>query len=126
MRPIRTFGFRPACVVSALALAACSAWQPLALDLGATRPAKLPYALRVTHLDGSLTTLLAPFIRGDSLHGRIVRDTLSIALNEIRRLDHDAFSIPRTAGLVISVPTAFAIAYLIHCGDNRCGLQLPE
>lgn len=111
------------CCVSALALAACSTWRPFAETVDATRPAGLPYALRVTRADGSRTTLLAPFIRGDSLHGRVLRDTLSVPLDRVARLEQDRFSIGRSVALVLALPAAFVVVYLIHCRDGRCHPQ---
>ena len=118
---VRSFGLRPLCYVTALALAACSTWRPFAEGLDPTRPTRLPYALRVTRVGGSRTTLLAPFIRGDSLHGRFLRDTLSIPLTEIQGLEQDRFSVGRSVALVLALPAAFVVVYVIRCGDNRCG-----
>ena len=120
---VRSFGLQFLWCVSALALAGCSAWQPFAEGLGPTGPAKLPYALRVTRVDGSRTTLLAPFVRGDSLHGRVLRDTLSMPLNEVQHVEQDRFSVTRSAALVLAVPVAFLLVYAIHCRDNRCSPQ---
>ena len=123
MRFLPTVGLRPLCCLAALALAACSSWRPFAEGLDQTRPTRLPYALRVTRLDGSRTTLLGPFLRGDSLHGRVLRDTLSVPLREVRRLEQDRFNITRSVALVLAVPTAFLVVYLIECRDNRCTPQ---
>jgi hypothetical protein len=123
MRVVRSFGLQLLWCLSALGLAGCSAWQPLAGGLGPTRPAKLPYALRVTRIDGSRSTLLAPFVRGDSLHARVLRDTLSMPLDEVQRVEQDRFSVTRSAALVLAVPVAFLLAYAIHCRDNRCSPQ---
>ena len=120
---VRIFGLRPLCCVAALALAACSTWRPFAEGLDAARPTRLPYALRVTRVDGSRATLLAPFVRADSLHGRVLRDTLSIPLTEIQGLERDRFSVARSVALVLALPAAFVVAYVIRCGDNGCGLD---
>jgi len=123
MRFLPVVGLRPLSCLTALALAACTSWQPFAEGVDRTRPTKLPYALRVTRLDGSRTTLLGPFLRGDSLHGRLLRDTLSLPLREVRRLEQERFSITRSAALVLAVPAAFLVVYLIECRDNRCTPQ---
>ena len=126
MRVARSLGLQLMSWIGTLALCACSAWQPFADTAVATRPDRLPYALRVTRTDGSRTTLLAPFIRGDSLHGRVLRDTLSMPLSEVQRLEQDRFSVTRTVVVVLAVPMVFVAAYAIRCGDNRCGAQIPE
>jgi len=120
---VRIFGLRPLCCVTALALAACSTWRPLAEGLDAARPTRLPYSLRVTRVDGSRATLLAPFVRGDSLHGRVLRDTLSIPLTEIQGLEQDRFSVARGVALVLALPAAFLVVYVIRCGNEGCGLD---
>jgi hypothetical protein len=120
---VRIFGLRPLCCVTALALAACSTWRPCAEGLDAARPTRLPYSLRVTRVDGSRATLLAPFVRGGSLHGRVLRDTLSIPVNQVLRLEQERFSVARSVALVLALPTAFLIVYVIRCGADGCGLD---
>jgi hypothetical protein len=117
---VRFFGLRPLCCVTTLALAACSTWRPVAEGLDAARPTRLPYSLRVTRVDGSRATLLAPFVRGDSLHGRVLRDTLSIPVNQVLRLEQERFSVSRSAAVVLALPVAFVVAFVIHCGESRC------
>ena len=123
MRCLPVAGRRPLSCLAALALAACSSWRPFTEGLDQTRTTKLPYAVRVTRLDGSRTTLLGPFFRGDSLHGHVGRDTLSLSLLEVRRVERDRFSITRSVALVLAVPAAFLAVYLIECRDHRCRPQ---
>jgi hypothetical protein len=121
MRPVA--GMRPLAGALALALAACTTWQPLAEGIDLARPARLPYALRATRSDGTRTTLLGPFVRGDTLRGRVARDTVSLPLGEVRLLETTRLSVARTAAVVLAVPTAFVVAHLIHCRGGRCGAQ---
>ena len=107
--------------VAALTLAACSTWQPFAAALERPEPTRLPYALRITRTDGSRVTLLAPFVRGDTLYGRIGRDTLLIPLQQVRQLERQQFRVGRTIALVLAVPVGFVLVYLIRCGDSGCG-----
>jgi hypothetical protein len=123
MRFVNPFVLRALCCATALPLAACFSWRPYAEGFDRDGPRRLPYSLRVTRVNGSRTTLLAPFIRGDSLHGRVLRDTLSIPLSEVQRLEQERFSVARSVALVLAPPTAFVIVLVIRCGDNRCSPQ---
>lgn len=107
--------------ITALMLAGCTTWQPLARDSTGAPLARLPYALRITRLDSSRVAVLAPFVRQDTLFGRNARDTLAVPLQQIRGLEREQFSVVRTAAVILAIPVAFVIVFAIKCGDHRCG-----
>jgi hypothetical protein len=108
-------------IIAALALAACTTWQPLALDSVGAPPARLPYALRITRTDSSRVTVLGPFTRQDTLFGRSARDTLIVPFRQLGRLERERFSVVRTTAVILAIPTALVVVYVIKCGQHRCG-----
>jgi hypothetical protein len=120
MRLLRTAGIRLLWGATALAMVACTTWQPLAQDLDRSRLANLPYSLRVTRTDGSRRAVLAPFVRGDTLFGRVARDTIAVPLAGIRHLERERFSAGRTTVLLLAIPVALVVALRVHCGDSWC------
>jgi hypothetical protein len=121
MRTLLSVALRCLSVITALMLAACTTWQPLARDSIGAPPARLPYALRITRMDSSRVTVLGPFVRQDTLFGRQARDTLAVPLEEVRSLDMARFSAVRTAAVLLAIPVALVVAYTIECGHHRCG-----
>jgi hypothetical protein len=107
-------------VITALMLAACTTWQPLAQGSAGAPPARLPYSLRITRLDSSRVAVLAPFVRQDTLFGRKARDTLAVPLQQIRGLERERFSVARTAAVILAIPVALVVVYLVECGNHRC------
>ena len=102
-----------------LALGGCATWRPYDSTLRDGQP--LPSYLRVTQRDSSQVGLIAPFVRGDTLHGRAQDDLVGVPVAEIARLDRERVSIPRTVGVVIGVPAAlFGSVYLVMCGFKDC------
>jgi hypothetical protein len=108
------------CVITALMLAACTTWQPLARGSIGAPPARLPYSLRITRLDSSRVAVLAPFVRQDTLFGRKGRDTLAVPLQHIRGLERERFSMGRTAAVILAIPVALVVVYIFECGNHRC------
>jgi len=120
MRIARKFCIRLLWCQAALALAACTTWQPLAHGLSQARDSRLPFALRITRSDGSRLALLAPFVRNDTLFGRVVQDTVAVPFQQIRHLEQERFSFGRTALLLAAIPATFLGVFLIYCGDSGC------
>ena len=120
MRSLRTAGIRLLWGATALVIAACTTWQPLAQGVDGSRLARLPYALRVTRADGSRRAVLAPFVRGDTLFGRVARDMIAVPLADIQQLERERFSAGRTTALVLAIPVALVVAFVVHCGDSWC------
>jgi hypothetical protein len=84
--------------------------------------------MRATRADSSRVELTAPFVRSDSLYGRLRGDTVGVALSDIAGLERSRFSVSRTAALVVGGPlVGLGIAYIVLCGFNDCdpvyGLQ---
>ena len=103
------------------ALTGCATWRPF--DAGSTlRTARsLPYRLRVTRPDSTRVTLTEPFARGDTLYGRVQRNTLGVPIGEIAGFERERVHVGRTLGVVIGVPAvALGLTYLIVCGDSQC------
>jgi hypothetical protein len=115
-----TARYRSFRLLPVLALAACTAWQPLAHPLNRAASARLPYGLRITLADGTRRTLIAPFIRADSLLGLRGRDTIAVSLQEIRQAERERFSIGNTAAMLLGVSAALLVALVIYCGGDRC------
>ncbi len=95
-------------------IAGCASWQTYD-SARMLRPARsLPYQLRATRADSSRTELTAPFVRSDSLYGRVRGDTVGLPLAHIERLER--ISPLRTAGLLVGVPVVgFGLAFLVLC-----------
>ena len=119
----KTVGTRRLGVLGLLLLAACTSWRPFVLDTAGAPAARLPYAIRVTRADGSRLAVLAPFVRHDSLFGRRGRDTLAIAFGDISYLERERFSALRTGAVLLAIPTAFILVYVIECGGGQCTPQ---
>jgi hypothetical protein len=109
-------------------IAGCASWQTYD-SARMLRPAQsLPYQLRATRADSSRTELTAPFVRSDSLYGRVRGNTVGLPLADIASLERSRFSVSRTAALVVGGPlVGLGIAYIVLCGFNDCdpvyGLQ---
>jgi hypothetical protein len=107
-------------VMVGLVLGGCVSWRPYeaGLSLDANRP--LPTRLRATGQDSTRVLLTAPFVRGDTLYGRVQGDTVGIPVAEISGLEWERLSADRTLGLVIAVPAALGLIYLVKCDDGQC------
>lgn len=72
--------------------------------------------VHATRPDSSRVELTAPFVRSDSLYGRVRADTVGVALADIANLERSRISPLRSAALVVGVPAvAFGFAYLVLC-----------
>jgi hypothetical protein len=102
-------------------IAGCASWQTYD-SARMLRPGQaLPYQLRATLADSSRTELTAPFVRSDSLYGRVRGDTVGLSLGDIASLERSRFSVSRTAGVLVIVPVVgFGVTYLILCGIGNC------
>lgn len=123
MRSPRATGIRILWGATAVAMVACTTWQPIAHGVDRSRVTTLPYALRITSTDGSRRAVLAPFVRGDTLFGRVTRDTIGVPLADIQQLEQARFSAGRTAALLLAIPVAFIVAFVVYCGDSGCGAE---
>ena len=104
--------------------AGCASWHTY--DSARTlRPGQsLPYQMRATRADSSRTELTAPFVRFDSLYGRVRGDTVGVALSEIASLQRSRFSVSRTAAVVVGAPlVGLGLAYIVLCEIGSCEAQ---
>jgi hypothetical protein len=99
----------------------CAIWRPYDAGPGLSPGQSLPYQLRATRADSSRLALTTPFVRADTLYGRVRGDTVGVPLAEIVRLERERVSPGRTAAVLIGVPAvALGVTYLIVCGSNDC------
>jgi len=107
-------------MVVTLGLGGCASWK--AYDLAPNADHTLPYRLRATRQDSTRIALTSPFIRGDTLYGRVQRDTVAVPMKEIAGLERERIDAGRTIGVVVGVPAvALGITYLILCtGGDGC------
>ncbi len=82
-----------------LVLTGCTHWAPYSVP--PTPGPALPSSLRVWSPDTGATVLAQPFVRGDTLYGRVRGDTLGIALRSIQRLERPRLDGALTAAVVV-------------------------
>ena len=86
----------------ALCLGSCTYWEPYP-PVRPVPSSSLPSSLRVTSDTGASVLLVEPFVRADTLIGRVGRDTVGIRIDEIRELERQRVDGLRTLGLVAGV-----------------------
>lgn len=86
-----------------LFLGACTYWEPYALPAPPASATPLPSSLRVASQPGPPILLVEPFIRSDTLFGRIGADTTGIPLSERRGIQRQRVDGLRTLGLIVGV-----------------------
>lgn len=107
----------------ALSLAGCFSWKPYESAAPLSQSTGLPYRLRATLADSSRVELTSPFVQADTLYGRSGprRDTLALAITEVRQLERQRFNVWRTLGVTVGAPAAALVAaYAVVCGDGDC------
>lgn len=104
-----------------LATGACATWRPYDTGPSLQPGHSLPYQLRATRSDSSRIAVTDPFIRSDTLYGRIQGDTVEVPLADVARLERSCISAWRTAGVLVGVPAVgLGLAYLIVCVVGDC------
>jgi hypothetical protein len=94
----------------------CASWHTYDSARTLHSGQSLPYQVRATRPDSSRIELTAPFVRSDSLYGRVRGDTVGMALSDIANLERSRISPLRSAALVVGVPVvAFGLAYFVLC-----------
>lgn len=109
--------------LTAVALIGCATWHPIRLAPGSRPPRVLPFVVRVARTDSTRVTLLAPFVRGDTLYGRVARDTVGIPLSAIGHAERQQTHLLITVAMVLAAPIVFVAAlYVLSCGfsGHRC------
>ena len=77
--------------------------------------------MRATQTDSSRIELTSPFVRSDTLYGRVPADTVGLALADIMALERSRFSVPRTAAVIVGAPlVAFGLGYIVFCEIGSC------
>jgi hypothetical protein len=105
-------------------LSGCAIWHAYEPAVTLRAGQSLPYQMRATQADSSQVELTAPFVRSDSLYGRVRGDTVGLALADIMALERSRFSVPRTAAVVVGVPlVAFGVTYIVLCEIGSCEAQ---
>ena len=100
-----------------LFLGSCTYWEPYP-PVRPAGPSSLPSSLRVTSDTGASVLLVEPFVRADTLIGRVGRDTVGVRIDEIRELQRQRVDGLRTLGLVAGVS-----AVLLTVGLYGGGLE---
>jgi hypothetical protein len=113
--------YLPSLVIGTFGLGGCATWRAYELTPGPGVEQSLPYRLRATREDSARIALTSPFVRADTLYGRVHGDTVAVPLEEIVGLERERISLGRTIGAVIGIPAvALGVTYLILCGDGEC------
>jgi hypothetical protein len=107
-------------LILGLILGGCVSWRPYETGPSLGAKGHLPTSLRATRQDRSRLVLAAPFVRGDTLYGRLRDDTLGVPMGEIAGLEWERLSAGRTAGLLLGVPAVLGLTYLAMCGSSQC------
>ncbi len=114
-------GRRSPLLASFVLIAGCAIWHPYDSVRTLQPGQSLPYQVRATRADSSRIALTAPFVRSDSLYGRVRGDTVGLPLADIASLERSRFSVSRTAALVVGAPVVgFGVAYVVVCGIGDC------
>lgn len=107
----------PAWVALAFTLsgAGCFSWSPYESPAPLSQAIGLPSRLRVTLADSSQAELNSPFVRADTLYGRLGprRDTLAVAVTAVHGLEHERLSVWRTVGVTTVVAPAAALLAIL-------------
>jgi hypothetical protein len=100
-------------VVAAIALAACTEWQPMATPLQPLPGRSLPYGVRVTRTDGSRSILVGPVLRSDSLIGTWNGAAVGVPVGEIEGVERERFSVLRTLAVFVGLPLVAALTLVL-------------
>jgi hypothetical protein len=96
----------------ALVLGACTYWEPYS----PSRYTDLPSSLRVPAESGHPILLVEPFIRNDTLLGRVGRDTVGVPLNDSRGVQRQRVDGLRTLGAIVGVSAVWITVGLLTGG----------
>jgi hypothetical protein len=111
---------KPLVFLLGLTLGGCVSWRPYEAGSSLSAKEHLPTSLRATRQDSTRLVLASPFVRGDTLYGRVGYDTLGVSMEEIVGLEWERLSAGRTAGLLLGVPAVLGLTYLAMCGGSQC------
>jgi hypothetical protein len=94
----------------ALLLGACTYWEPHPSPVPGARSPRLPSSLRVASDTGAPLLLVEPFIRADTLVGRVGRDTVRVPIEQLRGIQRQRVDGLRTLGLIAGVSAVWMVA----------------
>jgi hypothetical protein len=101
-------------IAFAALLGACTRWETVPTPVA---PAELPSSIRVWSTDGARTVLSTPFVRQDTLYGRVGGDTVGIALARIERVARPRLDGAKSAGTLVGGLTAWLALGLLTLRD---------
>ena len=99
----------------ALLLGSCTYWEPYPPPAPATS-SRLPSSLRAASDTGASVLLIEPFVRADTLFGRVGRDTARLPLGQVRQLQRQRVHGLRTLGLIAGVSAVWVTVGLYGGG----------
>ena len=95
------------CTLSIVGVAAllgsCTYWEPYPRPAPAPPSPSLPSSLRAASDSGAALLLVEPFVRADSLFGRVGDDTVGLPLEHLREIQRQRVDGLRTLGLIAGV-----------------------
>jgi hypothetical protein len=112
---------RAIALLVAVSISGCVSWRPYEAGPSLAAREHLPTRLRTTRQDSTRVILTAPFVVGDTLYGRVDRDTVGVPMKEVSKLEWERLSAGRTAGLLLGVPAGLTLIYVAMCDDTFCG-----
>lgn len=89
-------------LLSVVVLAGCRTWQPLAVAPGPAIAETRPDGVRLVRTDGTRITVARPQVRADSIVGFDGFDPVGAPLAEVRSVEIQRWSVPRTTGLIVA------------------------
>jgi hypothetical protein len=87
------------CVI-ALFLGGCTYWEPI---LPPVPSADLPSSLRISLDSGPPLLLVEPYVRTDTLFGRVASDTVELPVEQLHGIERQRIHVLRTLGLIAGV-----------------------
>jgi hypothetical protein len=100
----------------ALLSGGCTYWEPYPSPSVAPPLFRLPSSLRAASDTGTPLLLLEPFVRADTLFGRVGGDTVGLPLQQVRELRRPRVDGLRTLGLIVGVSAVWITAGLLGGG----------
>jgi hypothetical protein len=112
---VRSFGISALAGVT-LFLGACTYWEPYSLPASPSWAPSLPSSLRVASEPGHPILLVEPFLKRDTLFGRVGPDTIGIPLHGARDVQRQRVDGLRTLGLIVGGSAAWITVGLLTGG----------
>ena len=100
----------------AVLLGSCTYWEPYPRPAPAPPSPRLPSSLRAASDSGPPLLLVEPFVRADTLFGRVGRDTVGLPLERLHEIQRQRVHGLRTLGLIAGVSAVWITAGLYGGG----------